>query len=112
MLCSRRVAAAVAAAFVVSLLTASGSAGAGTVTVTQAVTNQWTSGYEAALTIRNDTGAVLRSWRLEFDLPHRISSLWDGVVVGQMGDHVVVDAPSWQGDLPAEAPPASVTWRA
>jgi len=77
------------------------SAGAGGVSVTQTVTGQWNSGYQATMSIRNDTGAGLKGWRLEFDLPHHISSLWDAVLVGQTNNHVVVDAPSWQRDLAA-----------
>jgi hypothetical protein len=80
-------------------LTVSSSAGAGSVTVTQAVTNQWPSGYQAAMTIRNGTGTALKAWRLEFDLPHKITSLWDAVLVSQVNGHVVADAPSWQRDI-------------
>src|SRR5437588_753399 len=82
-------------------LMVSTSAGAGGVSVTQTVTGQWNSGYQATMSIRNDTGAGLKGWRLEFDLPHHISSLWDAVLVGQTNNHVVVDAPSWQRDLAA-----------
>jgi len=34
------------------------------VNVSHAVTNQWTTGYEAAMTVRNDTGSTLTAWRL------------------------------------------------
>lgn len=95
----RRLAAALLAAAVLTGLMVSSSAGASGVTVTHVVTGQWTSGYQAAMTVRNDTGAVLRAWRLEFDLPHRISSSWDATLVSQVGNHVVFDAPSWQRDL-------------
>src|SRR4051794_36671933 len=80
-------------------LLASSSAGAGGVTAIHTVTNQWTSGYQAAVTVRNGTGAPLKAWRLEFELPHKISSMWDAVLVNQAGGHVVVDAPAWQRDL-------------
>src|SRR3954447_12883891 len=84
-------------------LMVSTSAGAGGVSVTHTVTDQWASGYQATMAVRNGTGAALKGWRLEFDLPHRVSSLWDAVLVGQVNNHVVVDAPSWQRDLGAGA---------
>src|SRR6476620_8122993 len=59
----------------------------------------WASGYQAALTVHNDSGAALKSWRLEFDLPHRVTSMWDAVLVSQVNNHVVVDAPAWQRDI-------------
>jgi len=75
------------------------SAGAGGVSVTQTVTNQWTSGYQADLTVRNDTGSTIKSWRLEFDLPHKVTSLWNATLVSQVNNHVVINAPAWQPDL-------------
>ncbi|MBV9411370.1 MAG: cellulose binding domain-containing protein [Acidimicrobiia bacterium] len=76
------------------------SAGAGGVSVTQTVTNQWTSGYQADLSVRNNTGSTIKAWRLEFDLPHQITSLWNATLVSQVNNHVVIDAPAWQPDLP------------
>jgi hypothetical protein len=87
-----------AGALCAGLLVSPGAA-AGGVTVTQTVTNQWNAGYEAAVAIRNDTGAALRAWRLEFDMPHRIASIWDAVLVGQAGDHVVIEGAPWQRDI-------------
>lgn len=84
-------------------LMVSTSAGAGTVSVSQTVTNQWTSGYQAMLAVRNGTGSTLKAWRLEFDLPHTISSLWNATLVSQVNNHVVIDAPAWQRDLAAGA---------
>ena len=80
-------------------LTVASSAGTGGVSVTQTVTNQWATGYQAALAVRNDTGSTLTAWHLEFDLPHRISSLWDATLVSQTGNHVVINAPAWAPDL-------------
>jgi hypothetical protein len=82
-------------------LTVSASAGAGGVTVTHTVTNQWAGGYQASVAVRNDTGGVLKAWRLEFDLPHKVTSMWDATLVSQINNHVVVDAPAWQRDLAA-----------
>src|SRR3954469_66286 len=84
-------------------LMVSTSAGAAGVSVSQTVTNQWTSGYQATMAVGNGTGSTIKGWRLEFDLPHRVSSLWDAVLVSQVNDHVTVDAPSWQRDLAAGA---------
>jgi hypothetical protein len=96
------VGAAVMAAAVGLMVSSSAGAGAG-VSVNHTVTNQWPSGYQAAMTITNGTGSTLQAWRLEFDLSHRITSLWNGVLVSQVNNHVVVDAPSWQRDLAAGA---------
>src|SRR6476646_5082143 len=96
---ARRVVAGLTVAAVAVGMMVSSSAGAGSVSVTQTITDQWTSGYQAALVVRNDSGAALKAWRLEFDLPHKVTSMWDAVLVSQVNSHVVVDAPAWQRDI-------------
>ena len=85
----------VAAAMVI----ASQASAAGGITVTHTVTNSWSSGYQAAIKIRNDSTQTVRNWRLDFSLPHQISSLWNGKLVSQQGSAVKVAAPDWDPDL-------------
>jgi len=95
----RRIALSLAVSVALVGLMATSSSGAGVVNVSHAVTNQWTTGYEAAMTVRNDTGSTLTAWRLEFDMPHLVSSIWGAVLVSQVGNHVVIDGPAWQRNL-------------
>src|SRR5262249_17371866 len=47
------------------------------VTVAWSVVNQWNTGYQAGVTIANDSDAAVPSWNLEFDLQGSIVSVWN-----------------------------------
>ncbi|MFD0687933.1 cellulose binding domain-containing protein [Actinomadura fibrosa] len=69
-------------ALVLALLAPVAASAAGTVTATFAKTSDWGSGYEAKYTIKNDTGAAVSGWRVEFDVPSgsTIGSYWDALL--------------------------------
>ena len=92
---------AVAAAVLLAAIAAvaSQASAAGGITVTHAVTNSWNSGYQASIKVRNDSAQTVRNWRLDFSLPHTISSLWNARLVSQQGGTVKVAAPDWDPDL-------------
>jgi hypothetical protein len=77
-------------------------------TVDFRVASQWSTGYVAQMTVRNDGPAVLATWRVEFDLPPgtSIPNHWQaqGAVVG---NHYVFTNESWNGNL---APGASTAF--
>ena len=65
------------------------------------VTSDWGSGFTASVTIRNTGSAPMEGWRLAMDMPHRISSLWNGVVVGRRDACTYVEPTSWNANIPA-----------
>ncbi|MBO4210542.1 cellulose binding domain-containing protein, partial [Micromonospora echinofusca] len=82
--------------------------GAGSVTATFTMTQDWGTGHGANVTVANGSDASVSTWRIEFDLPagSAISSFWDADVT-RTGNHYVAVKKSWAGPL---APGASTSW--
>ncbi|MEU1732788.1 cellulose binding domain-containing protein [Streptosporangium sp. NPDC020145] len=93
------VAAAIAAS---GVLLASSPAHAAGVTATFTKTSSWGSAFEGKYTIKNDSGAALSSWKVEFDLPAggTVSSAWDASLT-KSGTHFTLSNVGWNGSLPA-----------
>jgi cellulose 1,4-beta-cellobiosidase len=74
--------------------------------VTYTITDQWTPGFSANLSITN-LGDPLTSWRLEWDYANadqRVTQLWNGTVAQAQGSrHVTVTSASYNGALGTNA---------
>ncbi|MGE3819186.1 MAG: cellulose binding domain-containing protein, partial [Isosphaeraceae bacterium] len=70
------------------------------VTATHAVTQDWGSGFQATVSLRNAGSTAVSNWTLEFDTTAAISSLWDGVISSGTGNHYVVRNAGWNGTIP------------
>lgn len=77
-------------------------------TASYAVTNQWSGGFQAEVTVRNSGTAALSNWRVTWTLPsgQTIGQLWNGVLTTS-GGAVTVTNTAWNGAL---APAASTTF--
>ncbi len=75
------------------------AAAASPCTVTYSVTNSWPGGFQAGITITNNSTAIT-SWTLGFTFPNDqvISNGWDGTYT-QNGQNVSVASESWNGSL-------------
>jgi hypothetical protein len=71
------------------------------VTPVFAVTNDWGSGYQAQVTLNNQQTTSVANWKLEFDMPSNITSLWDGQISSHTGNHYVIVGANWNKDLAA-----------
>lgn len=62
--------------------------------------SEWSTGYTAKVTIRNDASTTLTSWRVEFDLPSDTSvyAHWNAQLT-RVGTHHVFTNASWNGTL-------------
>lgn len=76
----------------------------GNVTVTFKVNSDWISGFESLVTIENKTSAVIKDWKLSFDLDRAIASIWNARVASKSGIRFTFDAQtsSWNKDIPAK----------
>jgi hypothetical protein len=76
-----------------------GTAQAAGVGVAYTRTSDWSTGYSAQYVVTNNSGAVDKDWKLEFDLPSgsTLGSLWNGES-GVSGRHVTVKPPRWDTD--------------
>lgn len=76
-------------------------------TAEHAVTDSWTGGYTASLTLTNTGDATLTDWRLRFVLADDITNLWNAELVDRTavegGWAYTVAGPTWQPDLDAGA---------
>ncbi len=69
--------------------------------VTYAVTNQWTGGFGASITVQNTSAAAWTSWSLAFTFPasgQTVTQGWNGTFT-QSGQNVTVVNESWNGSV-------------
>ena len=66
------------------------------------LTNDWVTGYQAAVKVTNLDSTPVTKWKLEFDYASNISSLWDAQLSSHVGNHYLVAAPGWAQDIPGK----------
>jgi len=69
------------------------------VTPVYAVTNSWTSGYQAAIVLESHQSANITPWQLEFDLSANITSIWNATIASHSGNHYVIAPAVWNTTL-------------
>ena len=62
-------------------------------------TNVWDGGFNALMTIHNDSGQCFNGWELLFDAEFTVDVVWDGVFVSQKGPQVRIVNELWNGDV-------------
>jgi len=75
----------------------------GDVTITYKVVNDWKSGFQADVTIKNETSFILKNWAISFQPGRSIASIWNARVLSESGGVDVIDAATfaWNKDIPA-----------
>ncbi|MBM4070138.1 MAG: hypothetical protein FJ271_14475 [Planctomycetes bacterium] len=71
------------------------------VVASYAVTQDWGSGFQAQVQLKNQQTSAVSNWRLEFDYAASISSIWDARIVSHVGDHYVIESAGWNSTLAA-----------
>jgi hypothetical protein len=83
--------------------------------VTYTVTNQWTGGFGANITVQNTSASAWTSWSLGFTFPasdQAVTQGWNGTFT-QAGQNVTVVNATWNGSVPANGsvtPGFNGTW--
>ncbi len=69
--------------------------------VTFRIVSDWSSGYQAEVVIRNPGSEPIRNWQLRFQLPGRITNLWNAHLASVGAEGVVIDAAPfvWNRDI-------------
>ncbi len=69
-----------------------------------AVTNQWSGGFGATITITNTSSTAINGWSLKFSFPNgqTITQLWNGSYT-QSGSAVTITNAAYNGSIPAGA---------
>ena len=71
--------------------------------VTFKVVNDWVSGFQGDIAVVNRQTSGVDAWRLEFDFPRSIDSIWNGTILGHTGNHYVIKSAGWNDHLNAGA---------
>lgn len=69
------------------------------VTPVYTVTNSWTSGYQADLRLESQQAATISPWKLEFDLPANITSIWNATISSKVGNHYTIVGANWNNAI-------------
>lgn len=65
------------------------------------ISSNWGSGFGARIEVRNPGTTPLENWTLQFDLPARIDSLWNGEILSRDGNTYKVGPKSYNRAIPA-----------
>lgn len=71
------------------------------VTAAYTVTQDWGTGFQAAVKLSNSGPASVPFGSLSFTLPATVSSIWDAMMVARAGDKYTVTNAGWNATLPA-----------
>lgn len=63
------------------------------------VVNDWGSGFNANITISNNTDKVLEDWVLEFDYDRNITNIWNGVIESHEDSHYVIKNAGYNANI-------------
>ncbi len=82
--------------------TVSSSGGVSNCHITYAITNQWSTGFQAAITIANTGTTALSNWSLSWTFPgnQQITNLWNGAFA-QTGASITINNLNYNGSIPA-----------
>jgi hypothetical protein len=67
--------------------------------VAWADTSDWGSGFNGQITITNTSTSTWSNWTLQFTSTAVISSVWDAVILSQVGDVYTIGNASWNGSV-------------
>ncbi len=75
-----------------------------TVNVSYAVSSQWTTGFTAELTIKNNASRPITDWRLSFQLAPRITRIWNATLLSSKDGEYAIGPAGWDnGELASGA---------
>jgi len=77
------------------------------VAATFTVVNDWQTGFQGSIALKNNGTTAVNGWNLEFDLPHAITSVWNATLVSRVGNHYTIRDAGWNGSI---APGATVSF--
>jgi len=66
---------------------------------TYTTVNDWGSGLQGQIAIKNDQAAVIKDWRMEFDYGRNISNVWDAQIISHVGNHYVIGSASYNSTI-------------
>lgn len=65
------------------------------------VVNDWNSGFQGAIEIRNESTEPWEEWTLEFTFEGDITDIWNAEIVSHVGNTYVIRGAAWNRNVPA-----------
>ncbi|MCP4177588.1 MAG: hypothetical protein GY756_07460 [bacterium] len=63
------------------------------------IDDNWTSGFQGQLIIKNETDKPYKNWMVEFDFPYEITSSWGAVLISNKYENYTFGPPAWNKEL-------------
>lgn len=63
--------------------------------------NDWGSGFTGNITLTNHGTSAINGWTLQFDFPGYISTVWNGVIINQTGNHFTIGNAGYNATIAA-----------
>jgi hypothetical protein len=63
------------------------------------IDDNWASGFQGQLIVKNETNKTYKNWIVEFDFPHEITSSWGAVQILNKDYSYVFEPPVWNSEL-------------
>lgn len=81
--------------------TSGGSTGttAQNVTAQFSVVNDWQSGFQGNISLTNNGTSKVSGWKIDFDFPYAITSIWNAQITSHQGNHYVITDAGWNGSI-------------
>lgn len=73
------------------------------ISVVYSTTQDWGTGFQGSVSIKNETAAPVSNWKLEFDWSANITSIWDATTASHVANHYVIANAGWNGSIGAGA---------
>ena len=61
----------------------------------------WETGFEARITIVNNSASPLENWKIKVKFQHEIVNLWDGRIESKNNGEYTIQYPTWNSKIPA-----------
>lgn len=73
------------------------------ISVVYSTTQDWGSGFQGSVSIKNETATPVNNWKLEFDWSANITSIWDATTTSHVANHYVIANAGWNSTIGAGA---------
>ncbi|MBP5222460.1 MAG: cellulose binding domain-containing protein [Lachnospiraceae bacterium] len=65
------------------------------------ISSEWNTGFNAEITIQNNTEEMLEDWVLEFDYDREITNIWNGQIMDHKNNHYVIGNCGYNSNIKA-----------
>lgn len=67
--------------------------------ITYRIDDSWDNGFNGTISISNVSNETFEDWKLEFDMPLEINSIWNGYIKQHEGNHYYINNADYNGNI-------------